>query len=133
MSAEIIRLRKPIKKSRRRCCRRERSAKSLAFFQAYGARLRAARLTLEISEAEAAAASLITLRTYRRREAGLPFHGWHEGLHSLVVGYDLSYDWLYMGKGPMRLSECEAREQRLYGGRSNPKPKLTLVNSIDTR
>jgi hypothetical protein len=44
---------KSVSKTRKQSCRRSES--SLAWFQAFGARLRATRLTLGISEAEAAA------------------------------------------------------------------------------
>jgi hypothetical protein len=57
-----------------------RQAERLEWYRNFGQRLRQTRLALGISEAEAAAACLITLRTYRKREAGLPYHGWHRGL-----------------------------------------------------
>jgi hypothetical protein len=66
-------------------------------------------LALGITEVEAAAASLITLRTYRRREAGLPYRGWHFGLSSFVDKYDLSWNWMLAGSGEMRASAEEAR------------------------
>jgi hypothetical protein len=45
-----------------------RKEKRLAWFQDFGLRLRVTRSALGITEVEAAAACLITLRTYRRRE-----------------------------------------------------------------
>jgi hypothetical protein len=75
-----------------------------------------------ITEAQAAIACPITLRTYRRREAGLPYRGWHEGLGSFATTYNLSYDWLLAGKGAMH---CEPDETP----KAAVRPMLTLVSS----
>jgi transcriptional regulator with XRE-family HTH domain len=69
------------------------------WYRAFGQRLRETRLALGITEAEAAAARLVTLRTYRRHEAGLPHRGKHSGLVSFARKYDLSYNWLLAGAG----------------------------------
>jgi hypothetical protein len=87
-----------------------REEKRLTWYCDFGRRLRVTRLALGISEVEAAAASLITLRTYRRREAGLPYRGWHFGLSSFVHKYDLSWSWMLAGSGEMRASAEEARK-----------------------
>jgi transcriptional regulator with XRE-family HTH domain len=126
MSAEVVQFARP----RRRRADPKRSAEKkrrhLAWYQAFGARLRATRLTLGIGETEAAAASLVTLRAYRRREAGLPFRSWHEGLVSFAQKYDLSFAWLFAGYGPIRAADFDAVIQR-YIQEQKPKPKLTLV------
>ena len=77
-----------------------RRAERVEWFEAFGRRLRETRLALGISEVEAAAASLLTLRAYRKREAGLPYRGWHCGLVSFAQTYDLSFTWLLAGGGP---------------------------------
>lgn len=106
--------------------RRRRSESSLTWFKAFGARLRATRLMSGISEAEAAAACLATLRTYRKYEEGLPHRSWHRGLISFAQKYDLTYAWLLAGEGPMRVSECAEVIKRQY--LLVRKPKLTLVS-----
>jgi transcriptional regulator with XRE-family HTH domain len=67
--------------------------------RAFGERMRRAREILGIGEAEAAAACLITLRTYRRWEAGLRFYNHWLGLPSFALKYNVSLDWLYAGTG----------------------------------
>jgi hypothetical protein len=51
-------------------------------------RLRETLLASGISEVETAAACLIDLRTYRRREVGLPDSGGHRGLISSAQTHD---------------------------------------------
>ena len=51
--------------------------------RAYGRRLRLTRIALDITEAEAAAAHGVTLRTYRRWEAGFPAHALDQGLEKM--------------------------------------------------
>jgi hypothetical protein len=113
-------------KSVRRRKPRGRSESRLKWLQAFGARLRATRLTLDVSEAGAAAACLLTLRTYRRREAGLPYRGWHDGLVSFVQKYGLSYDWLLAGDGPMVRHEAPSAASEQPQAR--PRLKLELVS-----
>ncbi len=67
--------------------------------RAYARRLRIARLALNISEAEAAAAHGITLRTYRRWEAGLPQGASTWPVLKFAKAYDISLDWLIGGDG----------------------------------
>ena len=93
--------------------KRARSERHLAWHQAFGDRLRETRLALDITEAEAADACCITLRTHRRREAGLPFRGWYLGLVSFVSKYDLSYNWLIAGAGPIFNSQMRRAKPRL--------------------
>jgi transcriptional regulator with XRE-family HTH domain len=126
MSAGVIQFAKTIRTTKAR----KRAETHLAWYQAFGARLRATRLTLGIGEAEAAAACLTTLRTYRRRETGLPFRGWHEGLVSFAQKYDLSYTWLFAGHGPIRMADFNAVIQR-YIQEQKPKPRLTLVSDLN--
>jgi hypothetical protein len=78
-----------------------RKARSLEWHRHFGDRLRVARLALGITDVEAAAAGLITLRAYRKREAGLPFHSWNQGLLCFVEKHDVSLNWLVQGRGNM--------------------------------
>lgn len=103
-----------------------RKEKRLAWFQDFGLRLRVTRSALGITEVEAAAACLITLRTYRRREAGMPFTGtWHEGLSSFVEMYDLTYDWMLCGEGNMYIDRAA---KALGDQRRQSRPVLTVVS-----
>jgi hypothetical protein len=104
-----------------------RKEKSRAWYRDFGHRLRVTRLALCITEVEAAAASLITLRTYRTREAGLPYRGWDEGLVSFVHKYDLSWNWMLGGSGEMRASAEKARIAE-FTAASPAKPALVLVS-----
>jgi transcriptional regulator with XRE-family HTH domain len=88
---------------------RRRKEESLAWYRDFGRRLRLTRSALGITEVEAAAACLITLRTYRRREAGLPYRRWHLGLVSFAKKYDVSLNWLLAGSGEMRAAAAKAR------------------------
>jgi transcriptional regulator with XRE-family HTH domain len=112
--------------ARRRGLTATRETKRLEYYRSFGQRLRETRLALGISEKEAAAACLTTLRTYRRREAGMPHRGWYCGMVSFVQTYDVSYTWLLAGGGPMRMSEYEALAAAL---KASQRPKLTIVSS----
>lgn len=85
--------------------RRQRSESELEWFRTFGPRLRATRLALGLTEAEAAAVVRTTVRTWRRREVGLPGRQWHYGIYLLVTTYVLdadrekSYEWLIAGTG----------------------------------
>jgi hypothetical protein len=83
-----------------------------AWDRAFGQRMRRARVTLGISEAAAAAACLITTRTYRRWETGLRHRNPVFGLISFSKKYNVSLEWLLGGPG---------REPR-------PLPKLAAVD-----
>jgi hypothetical protein len=102
-----------------------RKEKRRTWFRDFGHRLRVTRLALGITEVEAAAACLITLRTYRNREAGLPFRGWHEGLSLFVDKYDLTYDWLLCGEGDMHIDRATKGARR--DQRRQSRPVLTVV------
>jgi transcriptional regulator with XRE-family HTH domain len=72
---------------------------SSRYWRETGLRLRITRLTLCLSEAEAAAGYGVTLRTYRKWEAGrrqtnspVPFCKFGEA-------FDVSLDWIVFGKG----------------------------------
>ena len=67
-------------------------------WHAYGRRLRLVRAALDISEVEAAAAHGVTLRTYRRYEAGAPQRA-GEGFLNFAAKYDVSLNWLISGDG----------------------------------
>jgi transcriptional regulator with XRE-family HTH domain len=62
-----------------------------------GQRLRTTRLALGISEQEAADAGGVTLRTYRKYEAGFPQRKWD--FMGFVTKYDVSLDWIIRGEG----------------------------------
>jgi hypothetical protein len=94
-----------------------RKARSLEWFRKFGDRLRVTRLALGITDVEAAAACLITLRAYRRRERGLPFHGFHFGFLSFAKKYDVNLDWLVAGRGDI-WTKLPSRRQ---------KPSLRVV------
>ncbi len=70
------------------------------FYRDMGRRLKITRLALNLSEAEAAAASGVTLRTYRKWEAG-GRHSHRKNCHARLMAfcekYDVSLDWLYFG------------------------------------
>jgi len=78
-----------------------RKARSLKWYHAFGERLRVVRLALGMTDVEAASIGLITLRTYRKMEAGLPFHRWDHGFLCLSEEYDVSLRWLLAGIGDM--------------------------------
>lgn len=90
----------------------EAKERALAYYRAFAHRLRMARLTLDITETEAAAACLITLRTYRNWEAGRPFRGGHFRLVSFANKYDVSLDWLVCGISDGRPSPCRKYRQQ---------------------
>jgi transcriptional regulator with XRE-family HTH domain len=68
-------------------------------YRAFGNRLRITRLTLGVTEAEAAAACCVTPRTYRRWEAGHPVSESNFGWLEFAEKYDVSLDWLWCGDG----------------------------------
>jgi transcriptional regulator with XRE-family HTH domain len=57
------------------------------------------RLTLGITEAEAAAAYGVTVRTYRGWEAGRRQRLNHDGIVRFAEKYDVSIDWIVSGEG----------------------------------
>lgn len=72
--------------------------KSQTYWRQYGDRLRLARLVLQITEAQAADAAGVTLKTYKKWEAGTP-HRQGKGFFRLAEKYDISLDWLGLGEG----------------------------------
>jgi hypothetical protein len=58
-----------------------------------------ARAQLGLTEEEAAAAFYITLKTYRRHEAGLPSRSNVKGLRNFWNTYDVNPTWLFGGDG----------------------------------
>ena len=68
------------------------------YWLAYAHRLRIARLTLGISEMDAATAHGVTERTYRRWEVGKPQRA-SFGFLAFAEKYDISLDWLVHGEG----------------------------------
>ena len=71
-------------------------AKLGIFWDAVGRRMSLARLALGISEQEAAAAWQVTLRTYRKYEAGAPQRSIGP-LLCFADRHDVSIDWLICG------------------------------------
>lgn len=78
---------------------RARTRRLPASWRGYGHRLRIARLTLGVTEGEAAAALGITLRTYRKWEA----RRWPPVSAGPVLAfaeiYNVNIDWLICGEG----------------------------------
>jgi hypothetical protein len=75
--------------------------------QAFAERLKFAREQLDITEKAAAAAFQITVRTYRKYEAGRrPFRSNHFGFWNFCKFYDVDMTWLIGGKNgtPPRFS-----------------------------
>lgn len=79
--------------------KRARQFRPRKTWRGYGRRLRLARLTLGVTEGEAAAALGITLQTYRRWEA----RRWPPVSAGPVLAfaeiYNVSIDWLICGEG----------------------------------
>jgi transcriptional regulator with XRE-family HTH domain len=78
-----------------------REAKLGIYLAVVGRRMRLARLGLGLSEQEAAAAWQVTLRTYRKWEAGAVQRG-IKNLLCFTERFDVSIDWLICGD-PARL------------------------------
>ena len=95
MSAEVIPLRPELRPPRARKKLGRAAERPYYFHQAFGRRLQYARRRLGITEAEAAAVYGITLRTYRRLEAGGPCRDHHKGFVNFAHTYGLSFDWLF--------------------------------------
>jgi hypothetical protein len=101
MSAQIIPLRKVAKPRGPRGPYKkpspERQKRQDDFYRAFGERLQYARAQLGISEEEAAYAFDVTVRTYRRYEAGKPSIGWRTangGFADFAYTFDVSLRWL---------------------------------------
>jgi transcriptional regulator with XRE-family HTH domain len=75
-----------------------------SYYRDFGQRLRTVRQTRGVAEQDAADTAKVTLRTWRRWEAGGTTRAglW---LSLFAERYDVSYDWLLEGQGPMALSE----------------------------
>jgi transcriptional regulator with XRE-family HTH domain len=96
---------------------RRRNEERLAWYRDFGLRLRVKRLASGITEVEAAATCRITLRTYRRWEAGRPSRGGHAGLLAFAKKCDANVCWLFGG------SQFDH-----YEGEPPSRPALTLVS-----
>ena len=70
-----------------------------SYWRAYGDRLRVTRQTLGISESYAAAAHLVSLRTYRRYERGFSQTNSSRGVIAFCKKYAVGPDWLLLGRG----------------------------------
>src|SRR5690242_13500014 len=79
-----------------------------AHYRDFGERLREVRRILSISEQEAAAMAKVTVRTWRKWEAGGRIRRSYVWLVDFASKYDLSYLWLLEGAGPMAQSEYNA-------------------------
>jgi transcriptional regulator with XRE-family HTH domain len=89
--------------------------RSQSYYRDFGARLRTLRQLRGYTEREAAATAGVTLRTWRRREAGsvaIRNDGW---LSDFAEKYNVSYTWLICGAGPIGLSEYRAQMAELKG------------------
>jgi transcriptional regulator with XRE-family HTH domain len=98
---------------------RRRNEERLAWYRDFGNRLRVKRLASGITEVEAAATCRISLRTYRKWEAGGRSRGGHSGLLAFAKKYDASLCWLFGGGG----SQFDH-----YEGEPPSRPALTLVS-----
>jgi transcriptional regulator with XRE-family HTH domain len=74
------------------------AATTSRYWQDYAHRLRVLRQTLDISEMDAAVAHGVTVRTYRKWEAGNPQRASDRFLR-FADKYDVSLDWLCHGNG----------------------------------
>jgi transcriptional regulator with XRE-family HTH domain len=77
-------------------------------WRAVYSRLPITRLVLGISEAEAAAAARVSLRTYRKWEAGND-RPTDTGLLAFAFAYDVSLDWLVNGECGWLLDRLAAK------------------------
>jgi hypothetical protein len=77
-----------------------RAAKEARFYSEYGSRLQNVRKALNIAEAEAAAVFCVTLKTYRRYEAGKHHRTKYKGIVAFAKKYKVKYLWLFEGRGP---------------------------------
>ena len=75
----------------------EHAVRKNTFYRDMGRRLKITRLALNLSEVETAAANGVTLRTYRKWEAGGHRHDGHAKLVAFCYKYKVSYDWLLFG------------------------------------
>jgi DNA-binding XRE family transcriptional regulator len=111
--------------------------RAIQFYRDFGQRLRALRQVRGYTEQDAAATAEVTLRTWRRWEAGCVSQGNSQWTVAFSEKYDVSYAWLLSGKGPMAMSDFRAQmaelkalppfvaEQMVCGNR----PILRLVKS----
>jgi transcriptional regulator with XRE-family HTH domain len=77
-------------------------------WRAVYSRLPITRLVLGISEAEAAAAARVSLRTYRKWEAGHD-RPTNTGILAFAFAYDVSLDWLVNGERSWLLNRIAAK------------------------
>jgi hypothetical protein len=101
MTATILRFptkRRPATKRRRSATPRPPDAETVEWHRAFGQRLARVRAIFGVSEAEAASIFRITVRTYRRREAGGIFHGGQYELKLFVEKYRLDWWWILGSK-----------------------------------
>ncbi len=63
----------------------------------FGDRLRLARLALDLTERQAAAAAAVTLQTFRRWERRRWPHQRWDAVAAFAAAYDVSFDWLLLG------------------------------------
>jgi len=77
---------------------RSHSAEKSRYWSDYAHRLRVARMTLGITETDAATAHGVTERTYRGWEVGKPQRA-SFGFLAFAEKYDISLNWLVHGEG----------------------------------
>ena len=73
------------------------SERSKQFWAGVAERLKRARHLLNISEAEAAAAMFITVKTYRKWERGERHQQNHDGVFNFCNRDKVEYGWLFGG------------------------------------
>jgi DNA-binding XRE family transcriptional regulator len=99
--------------------RADTRAHAVQYYHDFGQRLRALRHARGYTEKDAAATAGVTIRTWRRWEAGCVSTGNPCWIPAFSEKYDVSCAWLVSGKGPMGLS----------GYRCGNRPMLRLVKS----
>jgi transcriptional regulator with XRE-family HTH domain len=73
------------------------SEKNKQFWAGVAERLKLVRYLLNLSESEAAAAMLVTLKTYRKWERGERHQDNMPGVIHYAEKYNFSYGWLFAG------------------------------------
>jgi transcriptional regulator with XRE-family HTH domain len=83
------------------------------YYRELSRRLRIARHTLGLTEKEAAAGACVTVRTWRKWEAGRAVRR-YDSLSSFCREFEISVDWMCMFEGPFLKATREEHLVRLY-------------------
>ena len=84
--------------------------------KSYGTRLKQIRGSLSYTQEKMASVLGLSRDSYVKRELGEIYPGYGV-MRKLAVEYNISLDWLILGRGPMRLAdrEAEAKETEAAG------------------